>query len=79
MGEIRSLGYLTIATTDLYRWRALAHDVLDLSVDSGGDDTLHPRWEVRDKITLTASEPPSASTASRTASSLTTRRRPSRA
>ena len=42
MGDIRALGYLRIDTTDLDRWRTLAHDVLDLGVGAGGDDDTLP-------------------------------------
>ncbi|MBS7546790.1 hypothetical protein [Dietzia massiliensis] len=37
MGDIRALGYLTIDTTDLDRWRTLAHDVVDLGEGACGD------------------------------------------
>lgn len=58
MGDIRALGYLTIDTTDLDRWRALAHDVLDLGVRAGADDdTLHLRTDERARrITLRRAE-----------------------
>ena len=58
MGDIRALGYLTIDTTDLERWRTLAHDVLDLGVGAGGDDdTLHLRLDERARrITLRRAE-----------------------
>ena len=58
MGDIRALGYLRIDTTDLDRWRTLAHDVLDLGVGAGGnDDTLHLRLDERARrITLRRAE-----------------------
>ncbi|WP_159149298.1 hypothetical protein [Dietzia lutea] len=58
MGDIRALGYLTIDTTDLDRWRTLAHDVLDLGECAGGDDdTLYLRLDERARrITLRRAE-----------------------
>ena len=48
MGDIRALGYLTIDTTDLDRWRTLAFDVLDLGEGTDSDDdTLYLRLDER--------------------------------
>ena len=48
MGDIRALGYLTIDTTDLERWRTLAFDVLDLGEGAlSTDDSLYLRIDER--------------------------------
>ena len=48
MGDIRALGYLTIDTTDIERWRTLAFDVLDLGEGAGTDEnTLYLRTDER--------------------------------
>lgn len=48
MPEIKSLGYLTIQTTDMDRWRSLAFDVLSLAEGSGPDDNaLYLRMDER--------------------------------
>ncbi|KAA0918030.1 VOC family protein [Dietzia sp. ANT_WB102] len=48
MGDIRALGYITIDTTELDRWRTLAFDVLDLGEGADSDDdTLYLRTDER--------------------------------
>ncbi|MEU3270316.1 biphenyl-2,3-diol 1,2-dioxygenase [Saccharomonospora sp. NPDC006951] len=48
MPDIRSLGYISIQTTDLDRWRTLAFDVLSMAEGSGpDDDTLYLRMDER--------------------------------
>src|SRR5699024_793358 len=48
MGDIRALGYLTIDTTELDRWRTLAFDVLDLGEGAlSTDDALYLRLDER--------------------------------
>lgn len=48
MSEIKGLGYVTVSTTDLDRWRHLALEVLDLGEGSGPNpDALYLRMDER--------------------------------
>ncbi|MFF3933862.1 VOC family protein [Streptomyces hirsutus] len=48
MTEIRALGYVTVQTTDMERWRELAFDVLSFAEGTGPDpDALYLRMDER--------------------------------
>ncbi|WKG04883.1 VOC family protein [Mycolicibacterium sp. HK-90] len=49
MADLKSLGYVKVATTDIDRWRHFAFDVLGFAVGSGSDpDALYLRMDERE-------------------------------
>ena len=48
MGPIKSLGYVTVETTDIERWRHFAFDILGFAEGSGADPaSLYLRLDER--------------------------------